>query len=277
MGLLDNLLPWRRPHAAGEIALTDAEWQASIAALPFLRSLDADELARLRELMLAFLDLKEMAGAGGLDLTNEIRLSIAIQACLPILNLGLEYYRGWVGIVIYPGEFVAPRRIHDEDGVVHEFDETISGEAWEGGPVILSWEDAGNAGAGADDGYNVVIHEFAHKLDMLNGEADGTPPLHAGMDRKAWERAFAPAYEDFCRLADAYDAACDRAEAKGDDDAWPEELVFDPYAAEHPAEFFAVISEAFFVIPRAVKAEYPRVYAQLALFYRQDPASRQAA
>jgi Mlc titration factor MtfA (ptsG expression regulator) len=264
-GPFERFAQWRRRRVLAHTPLADEEWDAACAALPFLAGISDDELARLRELSVLFLDAKQMTGAGGLALTNGIRLSIAIQACLPILNLGLEYYAGWVGIVVYPGEFVAPREEHDEDGVVHEYDETIAGEAWEGGPVLLSWEDARHSAADVHEGYNVVIHEFAHKLDMLNGEADGMPPLHAGMDGRAWQAALSAAYADFCRQVDAYDETEDI-----DEDAF----AIDPYAAEHPSEFFAVLSEAFFEIPHVVLAEYPEVYAQFKLFYRQDPATR---
>jgi MtfA peptidase len=265
MGVFDRLADWRRRRVLARSPLEDAQWEKACAALPFLEGLNAEEQGRLRDMVVLFLDAKEMSGARGLKLTNEIRLSIAIQACLPILNLGLEYYAGWVGIVVYPGEFVARREQHDEDGVVHEYDETIAGEAWEGGPVLLSWEDAGHSADDVHQGYNVVIHEFAHKLDMLNGEADGLPPLHADMDGKAWQAALGAAYDDFCRKVDAYD---DMEEI--DEDAF----AIDPYASEHPSEFLAVISEAFFEIPHVVLAEYPAVYAQLRLFYRQDPAAR---
>lgn len=273
MGLFDKLERWRNQRVIANAPLTDADWRAACEALPFLVGLDDHELARLRELVLLFLDAKEMSGAGGLELGNDIRLSIAIQACLPILELGLKSYVGWVGIVAYPGEFVAPRALHDESGLVHEYDETMSGEAWEGGPVILSWEDASHAEAAASEGYNVVIHEFAHKLDMLSGEADGMPPLHAEMDRARWQIALGAAYEDFCRKVDDYEEAWERAE-ENDSAAEPDELLIDPYASEHPSEFFAVISEAFFVAPWLVKQEYPAVYEQFVLFYRQDPAAR---
>jgi len=259
MGLLDFLARKRRRRVIEKTPLSDRHWREACDALPFLDGLLPAELARLRELVVLFLDAKEMAGAGGLALTDEIRLSIALQACLPILNLGIEYYDGWVGIIVYPGEFVAPRELHDEDGVVHEYDEAITGEAWSQGPVILSWEDAAQSAERSDEGYNVVIHEFAHKLDMLNGEPDGMPPLHADMDRNAWHDALAAAYRDFCRRADS-----------------GEDTTIDPYAAEAPGEFFAVMSEAFFEIPDVVLAEYPELYAQLRQFYRQDPAARLA-
>ena len=142
---------------------------------------------------------------------------------------------------------------------MHHAVEPASGESWLGGPVILSWEDtvAAMAGTEISQGYNVVIHEFAHKLDMLNGEANGFPPIHPDMSQQAWSEAFSKAYADFCRSIDE-----------------GEMMEIDPYAAESPAEFFAVISEAFFEIPLSVRIHFPAVYEQLALFYRQNPAQR---
>ena len=155
--------------------------------------------------------------------------------------------------MVYPGDFRVRRSETDEDGVVHEWDDELAGEAMPGGPVVLSWDAAAN-----DPRINVVIHEFAHKLDMLNGEADGMPPLHAGMDRRGLGRIFEEAYEGLLRRGRARQG-----------DTW-----LDPYAAEHPSEFFAVISEAFFEDPAETRRRYPDVYDQLKLFYRQDPLSR---
>lgn len=227
-------------------------WRRTVLALPFLGELDRDDAARLRELTLLFLAEKAFSGAQGLALTDAMRVAIAAQACLPILNLGLDWYDDWVGVVVYPGDFRVRRRDIDASGVVHEWDDALAGEAMPGGPVVLSWDSAANA---AD--MNVVIHEFAHKLDMRNGAADGLPPLHADMDRRAWHAAFQVAYEGF---RDALDRLRD---------TW-----LDPYAAEHPSEFFAVLSEAFFEQPQETRRRYPDVYDQLSLFYRQDPAAR---
>lgn len=244
---------WRRRRAVEGIAIAPEQWQRVEARLPCLDFLAADDRRRLREMAREFIAAKEWSGAGELALTPDIQLSIALQACLPVLNLGLDWYRGWVGIVVYHGDFVIPRQVVDEAGVVHEYDDEVLGEAWEGGPVLVSWfDDPADAG-----GASMVIHEFAHKLDMSNGEVDGLPALHEGMSRRDWIAAFEPAYEDFCRRVDA-----------GEDTA------LDPYAAEHPGEFFAVMSEAFFETPPLLKSEYPAVYEQLRRFYRQDPCSR---
>ena len=244
-----------RRRRAMKTAVSEAQWARVERGLPFLDSLSAADRARLRAMALEFVAQKEWHGAQGLKLTADIQLAIALQACLPVLNLGLESYRGWVGIIVYPGDFVIPRQQVDEDGLVHEFDDTVAGEAWEGGPVLLSWFDDPQQA----DGMNVVIHEFAHKLDMLNGPPDGLPPLHEGMRRQDWIDAFEPAYEDFCARVDA-----------------GEDTFIDPYAAESPAEFFAVTSEVFFEAPGLLHREYPAVYEQLRQFYRQNPVSSNA-
>ncbi|QID17825.1 zinc-dependent peptidase [Nitrogeniibacter mangrovi] len=232
-----------------------ALWARVEAGLPCLHGLPAETRARLRDLARRFLAEKEFHGARGMVLSDEIMLSIALQACLPILRVGLEGYRHWVGIVVYPGDFVVDREVMDEDGVVHNDHHTLLGEAWDGGPVIVSW-----APAGGPAGVNVVIHEFAHTLDMLNGAADGFPPLPADMNRHAWAQAFEAAYEDLCARVDH---------------GMP--TVLDPYASEHPAEFFAVASEAFFERPDALRDTYPAVYAQLGALFGVDPSSSSVA
>lgn len=244
---------WRQQRAANQLEIDTAQWQEAEYALPFLDRLTDAESARLRELARVFIATKEWSAAPGLQLTARIQLSIALQACLPILNLGLDWYRGWVGIVVYPGDFVIPRQIVDEDGVVHEYDDPVLGEAWEDGPVLISWfENLDEIGD-----VSIVIHEFAHKLDMANGAVDGMPALHVDMRREDWTAAFSAAYTNFCQRIDG-----------------GEETDIDPYAAEHPSEFFAVASEIFFEAPDLLHEEYPAVYNQLRLFYRQDPLKR---
>ena len=247
------LTRWRRRRALANTHIDDELWRRSLADLPFLRGLSGEDMARLKELVVVLLAEKTMDGAGGLELTNEIRLSIAIQACIPILNLGMDAYAGWVGIVVYPGEFVVSREEVDEDGVLHQVREQISGEAWEGGPVVLSWQDA----TMTEGGYNVVIHEFAHKLDMLAGDPDddGYPQPRPGMDAARWREVFAAAYDDFCAEVD-----------KG------YETLVDPYAAEDPAEFFAVMSEQFFTQSAVLSRDWRHLYVQFTRYYRQDPA-----
>jgi Mlc titration factor MtfA (ptsG expression regulator) len=243
---------WQRRRTLESLRIDEADWAAAEAGLPFLGHLTAEDRQRLRQMVREFLAEKQWSGARGLSLTAAMQLSIALQACLLVLNLGLEHYRGWVGIVVYPGDFVIPRQIMDEDGVVHEYEDEVLGEAWEGGPVLVSWFDRPEEA----EGVNVVIHEFAHKLDMENGAVDGLPRLPADLSRQEWLAAFEPAYTDFCARVDGGEDTC-----------------LDPYAAEHPSEFFAVMSEAFFETPLLLQAEYPAVYAQLRRYYRQDPAA----
>jgi MtfA peptidase len=180
-----------------------------------------------------------------------------------VLNLNVDMFAGFHGIVVYHGEILAHREVMDEDGIVHEYDEVIAGEAMPGGPVVLSWEDVSMSQDHAAPGYNVVIHEFAHKLDMLDGDADGVPPFdarfHAGLTRKLWNEVATPAYEAFCRDVDVW-------ERRGEpDDAWP---ALDPYAAEHPAEFFAVSAEVLFTDPLALQMRFPEWHALLKRYFR---------
>jgi Mlc titration factor MtfA (ptsG expression regulator) len=281
-GKITSLLRNRsRSRKLEHYAIPDPLWNATVMALPFIQRYAEQDLAALRELATLFIAEKEYSTTHDLPLTDEMVVSVAAQACVPILRLGLEWYRGWHGIVLYPGEFLIRRTVEDEDGVVHDWEEEASGEAWEHGPVILSWEDVSTPGAGLDsiddlpdDTYNVVIHEFAHKLDMLSGEPDGVPPfsrvLHPGVDAEAWAETFLSEYD---RFAEACDAQPEHA-WEHPDHLPPRLRVIDPYGAEAPAEFFAVTSEAFFVEPEGLRQHWPGLYQSLATFYRQDPASR---
>ena len=246
---------WRRRRILARHAISDETWSATLAAAPVLARVAPDALRRLRELALVFLHEKHFEPARGIALDESKCVRIAALACWPILELGLDAYRGFSSVVIYPDEFVVrDREYEDEDGVVHTGDDVLSGEAWEQGPVILAWSEV--EGSGKGDGFNVVVHEFVHKLDMLNGEADGVPPLHGDLRVPEWVAAFDAAYQD---LVEQLDAGAE---------PW-----LDPYAAEDPAEFFAVCSEMFFDVPQDLKAEYPEVYDQLARYFKQDLAA----
>ncbi|MGH8501019.1 MAG: zinc-dependent peptidase [Gammaproteobacteria bacterium] len=249
---------WRRQRIISRSAVGETDWQAVFARTPALRGLSGTESARLRELAILFMHEKTFSGARGLAVTGRMRLTIALQACLPILNLGLEWYRGWVSIIVYAHDFAPIHAYVDDAGVVHTDQASLSGEAWLKGPLVLAWP---NIERSAAEGYNLIIHEFAHKLDMRNGVANGMPPLHQGMDLAAWTRDFSRAFEDF-RGRVARDAAPPRIDA---------------YAAEAPEEFFAIMSELFFEAPEVIIECYPAVYRQLHDFYRQDPITRRAA
>ncbi|MCO6426685.1 zinc-dependent peptidase [Nitrosomonas communis] len=250
-----HLKNWRRQRILKHASIPEIIWQDVWTRLPFLHGLTQLEIIQLRQWTAIFLHDKKINGAQGLIITEEMGVMIAAQACLLILKLDLDYYHDWLEIIVYPGKFILDHEYTDEHGIVHTVHMIASGESWAAGPVILSWEDVTDTTN--KQGYNVVIHEFAHKLDMLNGAANGFPPLHSNMDARAWTAIFSQAFEVFCKQVD-----------KGDT------LAIDPYAATSPAEFFAVLSEAFFVKPVEIKHCFPDVYQQLVAFYRQDPAAR---
>ena len=272
MNMLARIAAWRRQRLLKRYAFPDSAWHSVLAAYPFFARLDDGERLRLREMVSLFCGAKEFAGAGGFEVTLATQLAIAAQACLPVLNLDLSLYAGWHGVIVYAGEVVARRETVDDDGVVHIYDEVISGEAMPGGPVVLSWEDVTLAGSDEAPAYNVVIHEFAHKIDMLKGEATGVPPFlsafHQGLDGRGFEAAMQKAYQTFTGKVQRWEA-----DDGGSDCDAP---LLDPYAAEHPAEFFAVLSEAFFTRPPDVADEFPELYRLLASYYRQDPLGRAA-
>ena len=239
-------------------AVTDGAWRMVRESLPIAAILSDSDAEKLRALTDTFLRTKSLEGAGGFELDEGSCVVVAAQACIPILALGMEAYTGWRSMIVYPGGFVSRGTSVDETGVEHEWVEERSGESWFRGPVVLSWEDV--AASGRLEGYNVVIHEMAHKLDMLNGDANGFPPLHAGMDGAVWYRVFSEAFEDLGARVDA-----------------GEETGIDEYAAQGPDEFFAVASEYFFELPEVLDECYPKVYAELRAFYRQDPLRRTRA
>jgi hypothetical protein len=249
----------RRRRILSQKAIANGLWQRTVADLPMLARLDDYALSRLRDLTLLFVEEKQIVGAGGLELNDAMRVRIGALACQVVLELGFDWYDHIVTIIVYPDEFVVrEREVTDETGVVHVGDDVLSGEAWDQGPLVLAWADVEASGQG--EGYNVVAHEFAHKLDLLSGAIDGMPPLHRGMSGAEWSRAFQAAYDDLHR-------ALDRAE-----ETW-----LDPYAAEEPAEFFAVCTELFFDTPDELAERYPVVYSELSAFFRQAPARARAA
>ena len=261
-----------RALALKKVALIDlAAWNHATVDYQFVRRLTVEENRRLRLIASDFLARKSFIGAAGLEIDELIRIQIAAQACILILELDVDYYDGWREIIVYPGQFAKTHEVIDEFGVVHTTRDPLAGEAWLGGPVVLSHADLAHTENAMQrgDGYNVVIHEFAHKLDMLNGEANGYPPLHRGMSKETWKRTFLGAYLAFCKQVDEAEALARRDGGKALD-----AIPIDPYAAENPAEFFAVISEVFFEMPEAVHDAFPAVYQQLKAFYKQDPLAR---
>lgn len=249
---------WRQRRILAKHPITPESWARVLHRLPILDGLNAEELKRLQRRAVLFLHDKHLTALAGVELHSEDRLHLAAQAQLPLLHLpDLDWYQGFHEILLYPGDFVSPQRHRDPNGIEHEWDGEHSGEAWLRGPVILAWP--GVFSSGSWDAYNLVIHELAHKLDMLNGDANGLPPLHRNMRLEDWSSAMQSAYDDL------------NAQLDNNPDA---ETAIDPYAAENPAEFFAVTSEYFFSAPDLLVQAYPEVYQQLQLFYQQDPLTR---
>jgi Mlc titration factor MtfA (ptsG expression regulator) len=269
---------WPR-KARRELVVDLPVWKRLQSDWPCLRGLSDAECDLMRELIAGFLTSKSVTGAQGLAPDDDMRLGIAAQACLPILHLGLAHYGDFVEIVVHPGAFLVRRQLTDEDGLVHEFDDVLAGEAMDGGPVVLSWDDIRPQTIASDapdqSMSNIVIHEFVHKLDMADGQANGCPPMTTSL-KKRWESTLFEAFDDFCSQLDAIEAAIPsdidpQSEAA---DAWYARLPLDPYAATDEAEFFAVAAEAFFVSPVSFQQSYPGLYECFSEYFRQDPVSR---
>lgn len=245
-------------HRLRKIRIPASRWHDAIKQVPVLQGLSRAERQRLRELASEFLAIKTLNGANGLDVEEDMRILVAAQACLLLLGLDLSYFDGWSEVILYPDSFVVTRNETDDIGLVHQAQQVLGGEAWGRGPVILSWSDARPAAYPHGEGSNVILHEFAHKLDMLNGIANGMPPLHTDMNLKNWTRDFQHAYDQLKQALATY-----------------QYIDIDPYAAKNPAEYFAVTTEIFFENPRRLVRAFPAVYDQLRQFYRQDPLQRQ--
>lgn len=248
---------FRRLRSAGDPAATidDLAWTTLTKRAAVVARLPADQQQALRGLAQRFLRRKAITPVAGLELAPGQRSLLATLACLPVLRLGFDWLDGWHQLIVYPGQFGVRRHHHDEDtGVVSEWDDALAGEAWDRGPVILSWADIEADLDEPQAGFNVVAHEIAHKLDVLDGVMDGTPPFPRGLRRADWVAAFQPAYDALCAEVDA-----------------GRETVVDPYAAEAPDEFFAVVSEYHFSAPELLVEAMPAVAAQLARFYGPSP------
>ena len=262
LAVLKRLLGWlplaMRPAGARGVAIPDALWQRTMQDFAFLPAEPPALARRLRTMSAEFLADKEFFGAHGLKVTDEMAVAIAAQACLPVLHLGLYWYDDFKGIVVHPGAMLARREVTDAAGVVHRYTEELSGEAMEMGPVTLSWADVAASGESAPEGYNVVIHEFVHKLDMRNGQADGCPPLPSRALRQRWQSTMQESYARFCTqvtMADRFGAPA----------PW-----LDAYAASAPAEFFAVASEAYFVNPGRFAESFPELLPLLNGFFKPE-------
>jgi Mlc titration factor MtfA (ptsG expression regulator) len=251
MGIIRNHINRRSNNSL----LRDEAWRWLVDQHPILHGLTPEELERLRSLTTAFAGTKTFEAAEGMELDETVRAVVSLQASLPVLNLGLEWYANLKTVVIVPETFDQQHREVDPIGVVHEWSEEDAGESWDRGPVVLSWEDV--EASGWADGFNVVIHEAAHRLDLLDGAVNGRPTLHREMDPEEWKAVFTAAYGDLEQRV--------RRRRR---------TTVDPYALENPGEFFAVTCELFFERPRGLAAQYPGVYGLLRAFFRQDPSLR---
>ena len=229
-------------------------WRRALEALPHLRSLPDSLREELASRVKVFLAEKQFHGAGGFEVTDEVRVAIAAQASLLLLGRPGAVYPNLHQVIVYPGAFIVERLRPEPSGVVQEQRQVLAGESHARGEVVLAWDSVAAGMADPADGRNVVLHEFAHQLDQLKGHANGAPAWLTPAQRGRWARVM---NEEFARL--------------GAQLAWGEPTLLDPYAATDAAEFFAVATEHFFEQPARMAAELPRLYTELAGFYRLDP------
>lgn len=264
----------RRARRGDGRAIPERLWTRVVADLPCLQTLSAAEQAHLRDLCAAFLARKEFSGAHGLAIDDRMALLVAAQACLPLRHHGLaalDWYDDFVGIILHPDEVRAPRRTRDEAGVVHEYEEELAGEAMQGGPIVLAWPRVlGSAPGASGVGHNLVIHEFAHAIDLhgkpLGQPADGCPllpagflGLSAGAARRHWHSVLTGAHATHRQRVELH-------ERFGGPAPW-----LDPYGAESPAEFFAVACEAYCVDRDRLAAEHAALVTLLDAFFGRPP------
>jgi Mlc titration factor MtfA (ptsG expression regulator) len=233
-------------------------WLAIIERnVPYYRHLNAEERRELQGHIQVFLHEKRFEGAGGLEITNEIRVTVAAQACILLLNRESDYFPLMKTIFVYPQPYVARMSERLPGGLVREGVQARLGESWQRGPVVLSWDDVLHGARDPNDGHNVVFHEFAHELDGEFGPVDGAPRLPNNTMYTAWARVLGQEYNELLK-----------------DLQLGHRRLIDSYGATSPGEFFAVVTELFFEKPLALKARHPQLYEQFRLFYMQDPAAR---
>lgn len=253
------------------------EFEAVMASLPWDAVLPPDHRARWRARTAGFLRARNIEGCRGLQVTPEMKVVVAAQACLLLAGREGELFPRMQTVLLYPHAYVTRHTHVHEGGIEEERHDVNLGESWDRGNVVLSWEDVDLDAANPDDGFNVTLHEFAHQLDSENGALDGAPALPRA-DRARWAEIMAAEYDALCRFADSLPPEED--DAPEPDPAFGErrerndgDWVLDPYGAEDPAEFFAVATEAFFEDARALKTRHANLYDLLARFYAQDPAT----
>lgn len=224
--------------------------------VPYVRAMPADLQLQLKRHIQVFVAEKAFIGCAGLLVSDEMRVTIAAQACLLILNRPDGYYPNLRQILLYPGGFLVHRAQTDDSGVAHHGHDALSGESWSQGQVVLSWQDTVQGAAAPHDGQNVVIHEFAHQLDQETGAANGAPVLARRAHYTRWSQVLNAEFKALQARASHHHAS-----------------LFSDYGATDPAEFFAVISEVFFEQPQRMATEHPALYRELSLLYRLNPLS----
>ena len=256
-----------------------AEWRDALKRrVPYVRSMPADLQLQLKAHIQVFLAEKAFIGCDGLEITDEIRVTIAAQACLLVLNRPSFYYPELRQILVYPNSFVVQREHTDGAGIKHSRRQVLAGESWSNGQVVLSWHDTLEGAAVPDDGNNVVIHEFAHQLDQEKGAANGAPHLARRAHYPRWSQVFNDEYRAlqvrirFRHEPVRYSGADGIKQAH---EQPPQDPLFSDYGATDPAEFFAVASEVFFERPARMAQEHSALYQELARFYRVDPLTWQ--
>ncbi|MFA6506227.1 MAG: M90 family metallopeptidase [Treponemataceae bacterium] len=258
MGLFKYFREQRRLNTVKDHPIPDADWNAVITTLSIFSSLSQNDLSRLRNLSTVFLFEKRFLPLQGTVLDSRTKTKIAAEACLPILGLDLDWYSDWKTIIVVPDAYEITRSEMDSSGVIHEYQDELSGEVLHLGPIVLSLTDVERSGLG--DGYNVVIHEAAHKIDGKDGDFDGCPPLPEELSYEDWRKAFSEAYE---RSRNRRVAKRKRHSPR-----------IDEYAEFSPDEFFAVCVESFFETPVILRSDFPSVYALLVRFFKQDSFER---
>jgi len=232
-------------------------WRAIVSAnVPYVSTLSPEDRAELEGHVRVFLDEKKFEGCGGLKITDEVRVTIASEACLLLLHRETDYFPDLEVILVYPHPYVAKSSVHLARGVTLADEQARLGQS-ASGVVVLAWDAVRRGATDADDGHNVTLHEFAHQLDQEDGVADGAPVLPGRAMYIAWAHVLG---EEFAHLVDEVDKN--------------HRTDIDAYGATNPAEFFAVVTEMFFGKPTALERRHPQLYRQLSLFYRQDPAAR---
>jgi Mlc titration factor MtfA (ptsG expression regulator) len=233
------------------------EWKGIIEKnVPMMMALPPEERAELEKLVMAFIDDKHFEGAGGFEITDEVKVTVAAQACILLIRRDTDVYPDLETIIIYPSTFSAKHQRREGYVVIEEQTDRL-GESWSRGIVVLAWDSVRSGTTNIRDGHNVVLHEFAHQLDAEDGDMDGAPDLDSRARYSAWAQVLGEEFGDLQKHVDA---------GRGTD--------IDKYGATNPAEFFAVVTETFFEKPAQLRAKHPELYDQLVDFYKQDPVKR---